>query len=147
MPSTNEALLDVNILIAAIFEDHEHHARARRFVEEVACFYTCPTTQGGFLRFAKRSHKDRNEVSLPPRLSMEAALEALTELMAAEGHLFLPDGLSFADLAMRSLTGHRQWTDAYLLQLASHHGLRFASLDRRVAKWEHPHSRVFLEIP
>ena len=54
MPSTTEALLDVNVVIASLFEDHEHHHRARRFVESLNHFYTCPTTQSGFLRFATR---------------------------------------------------------------------------------------------
>jgi predicted nucleic acid-binding protein len=49
MPSTTEALLDVNVLIASVFQDHPDHERARKFVEELEHVYTCPTTQGGFL--------------------------------------------------------------------------------------------------
>lgn len=59
MPSTpTEALLDVNVVIASVFADHEMHGRARSFVEELERFYTTPTTQGGFLRFATRPWKN-----------------------------------------------------------------------------------------
>ena len=33
----------------------------------------------------------------------------------------------------RSMQGHRQWTDAYLLHLARQHGLARASLESRLA--------------
>lgn len=105
MPSTTEALLDVNVLIASVFEDHVHHARARTFVEALEHFYTCPTTQGGFLRFATRPWKD-TEKNQPPRLSMAAAHARLKELVDADEHVFLPDDLSFVDLSLRSMQGH-----------------------------------------
>jgi predicted nucleic acid-binding protein len=55
MPSTpREALLDVNVIIAAVFADHMMHTAARRFVETLERFCTTPSTQGGFLRFAAR---------------------------------------------------------------------------------------------
>jgi hypothetical protein len=55
MPSTpTEAVLDVNIIIAAVFADHVKHAAARRFVEGLDRFHTTPMTQGGFLRFASQ---------------------------------------------------------------------------------------------
>jgi predicted nucleic acid-binding protein len=60
MPSTIEALLDVNVLIASVFEDHPYCEQARKFVQGLEHFYTCPTTQGGFLRFATRPFDCRN---------------------------------------------------------------------------------------
>ena len=56
-----EALLDVNAVIASIFADHVMHLPARRFVEALERFYTTPTIQGGFLRFATRPMKKRAE--------------------------------------------------------------------------------------
>jgi predicted nucleic acid-binding protein len=61
MPSMpTEALLDVNVVIASVFADHINHLPARRFVESLERFYTTPTVQGGFLRFATRRLKDES---------------------------------------------------------------------------------------
>ena len=147
MPLTTEALLDVNILIASVFEDHPHHSRARPFVEALEHFYTCPTTQGGFLRFATRPWKDQEKRDQPPRLTMADAHGKLLALTAAEGHVFLPDDLSFIDLSLRSMSGHRQWTDAYLLKLASRHRLRFASIESRMSNLDDPASPALLVVP
>lgn len=143
MPSTTEALLDVNVVIASLFEDHEHHHRARKFVEGLEHFYTCPTTQGGFLRFATRSSKDLQ----PPRLGIGAARDRLKEWIGTDGHVFVPDDVSFMDLSLHSMTGHRQWTDAYLLKLASRHRLKFASIDNRMANLDDPYHPAFIVIP
>jgi len=44
MPATpNEALLDVNVLIAAIFADHPAHDFARPFVDNLQRFHASPT--------------------------------------------------------------------------------------------------------
>lgn len=129
----NKALLDVNVLIASIFADHIDHAKARTFVEELAEFYTSPTTQGGFLRFATRPWKNEQKIEQPPRLSMAEAKQKLVELTAAQRHRFIPDNAAFTELGLRSMQGHRQWTDAYLLHLARKHGLVLASLESRMA--------------
>jgi uncharacterized protein len=134
MPSTpSEALLDVNVIVAAVFADHMMHAAARRFVETLERFCTTPATQGGFLRFATRPWKNEFKAEQQPRLSMAEAHAKLRDLTQAEGHLFLPDDAPFTDLSLRSLQGHRQWTDAYLLHLARKHKLTLASLENRMA--------------
>jgi hypothetical protein len=52
MPATTtEALLDVNVLIAAVFADHPSHPTALQFVQQLNHFYTSPTTQGWFSAF------------------------------------------------------------------------------------------------
>ena len=147
MPSTpTEALLDVNLLIAAVFADHVNHLTSRRFVEGLSRFYTTPTTQGGFLRFATRPWKDVHKQEQPPRLSMADALEKLRELTAVEAHAFLPDDESFVTLDARQLQGHRQWTDAYLLCLARQHKLTVASLDSRMGSLDRPVTPVFFLV-
>ena len=65
MPSTTEALLDVNVLIAAVFEDHPEHAKANTFLSSLEHFYTCPTTQGGFLRFPLTAHFSNDPLYQP----------------------------------------------------------------------------------
>jgi uncharacterized protein len=134
MPSKpTEALLDVNVIIAAVFADHGMHRPARSFVESLARFHTTPTTQGGFLRFATRPWKNVSKEEQPPRLSMAVAQAKLVEFTQARGHIFLPDDAPFTELGLRSMQGHRQWTDAYLLHLARKHGLALASLESRMA--------------
>lgn len=133
-----EALLDVNVIIATVFADHVMHQPARRFVESLERFYTTPTIQGGFLRFATRPIK--NELSGQPesRLTMSEALAKLREFTGTEGHVFVSDDAPFTDLGLRSMQGHRQWTDAYLLHIAHTHGLLLASLESRMAIIDDP---------
>ncbi len=134
MPSTpTEALLDVNVVIASVFADHVNHAVARKFVEGLAQFHTTPTIQGGFLRFATRPWKNERKEEQPPRLTMADALARLREFTSVPGHAFLPDDTPFTNLGLRSMQGHRQWTDAYLLHLARAHGLTLASLESRMS--------------
>jgi toxin-antitoxin system PIN domain toxin len=147
MPSTpTEALLDVNVIIAAIFADHVQHRTARSFVEGLARFSTTPMTQGGFLRFATRPWKNERKEEQPPRLTMADAQAKLREFTAAQGHQFLADDAAFTELSLRSLQGHRQWTDAYLLHLARKHNLAFASLESRMANLDAPERPVLFVV-
>ena len=90
-------------------------------------------TQGGFLRFATRPWKNDRREDQPPRLTMAEAQTKLREFTEADGHFFLADDAPFTDLGLRSMQGHRQWTDAYLLHLARKHGLMLASLESRMS--------------
>jgi predicted nucleic acid-binding protein len=133
MPSIpTEALLDVNVIIASVFADHVMHRSARRFVESLDRLYTTPTVQGGFLRFATRPMKNERGEQQQPRLAMEEALNKLREFTEVAGNGFLNDDAPFTDLGMRSVQGHRQWTDAYLLHIARKHGIALASLESRM---------------
>jgi toxin-antitoxin system PIN domain toxin len=128
----NEALLDVNLLIACVVENHVDHRRAKKFLASLEHFYTTPTTQGGFLRFMTRPWKDEKKVEQPPRMTVAGALETLRRVIASPAHIFLPDDELFTNVSLRSMSGHRQWTDAYLMQLARKNGLRFATLERKL---------------
>jgi toxin-antitoxin system PIN domain toxin len=142
----NDALLDVNLLIASVVENHIAHECARKFLQSTSRFYTTPTTQGGFLRFLTRPWKDELKREQPPRLTMAAALETLRELMSSPQHVFLPDDEPFTSLALRSMSGHRQWTDAYLMRLARKNGLRFATLERKLDNMDDPTAPVLLLV-
>lgn len=139
MPATpTEAPLDVNVIIAAVFADHMMHGAARSFVERLERFHTTPMTQGGFLRFATRPWKNERKEEQPPRLKMAEAQAKLREFTATEGHVFLADDAPFTEVGLRSMQGHRQWTDAYPLHLARRHGLALASLESRMANLDDP---------
>jgi predicted nucleic acid-binding protein len=147
MPSIpTEALLDVNVIIASVFADHVMHRSARSFVQSLNRFYTTPTVQGGFLRFATRPLKNQRGDQEQPRLLMGEALNKLREFTDVAGHAFLNDDSPFTDLGMRSMQGHRQWTDAYLLHAARRHGVALASLERRMATLDDPATPVLYVI-
>jgi hypothetical protein len=142
----NEALLDVNLLIASVVENHVDHRRARAFVSSLDRFVTTPTTQGGFLRFLTRPWKDDQKREQPPRMAVTAALQTLREVIGSPQHAFVADDELFINVSLRSLSGHRQWTDAYLLRLAQKHGLRFATLERKLDNMDDPRSPALLVV-
>ena len=143
----SEALLDVNLLIASVVENHVDHARALRFLASLDRFHTTPTTQGGFLRFLTRPWKNEQKQEQPPRMTVANAFATLRDLTQSAQHTFLPDDEPFTSVSLRSLSGHRQWTDAYLLRLAHKHGLKLATLERKMDNMDDPASPSLLVVP
>ncbi len=121
-------LLDVNLLMALLWENHEHHSRARSWFKDVSTFATCPVVQLGFAR-----------VSAHPLLGFgmtpELAFGVLRQLIANPRHVFIPDDLSCADRVVRTdlMTGPNQVTDRYLVALSRQHGIRLATFDQPLA--------------
>lgn len=96
-------LLDVNVLVALIWEQHLHHASAGRwfsttFTGSTDGFATCGVTQTGFVRVS----------------SNPAALRGF-----ARNPLVPHD----------RLVGHRQVTDAHLIAIARRHRSKLATFD------------------
>jgi predicted nucleic acid-binding protein len=139
-------LLDANTLIAAFDASHADHPRSFRFVSGLPQFHTCPQTQGAFLRFFTRPWTDLNGQRQPPRMGTGEAMERLKAILALPAHRFLPDNLSFDRVSMRSLSGFKQWNDAYLIALAAEHGLRLATLERKLDNMDNPSSPVISPI-
>jgi len=106
----NEALLDANALIAAHDESHADHRRTRRFVDGLKKFYTCPQTEGAFLRFFTRPWHDADGREQPPRLTTAEAMENLTAICRLKEHGFLADDFSYSKVSMRSLSGFSNGT-------------------------------------
>ena len=126
-------LLDVNLLIALAWPQHVHHARAHVWFERVGrqAWASCPLTQLGFVRISSNPKIIANAVS--PR----AATGVLTQMVSLPGHTFWTDDLpvhGLAAMAGTALIGHRQVTDAYLIELARHHGGVLATLDAGMAE-------------
>jgi uncharacterized protein len=118
------ALLDANVLIALLVDDHVHHASAERwFAGLTGNFATCPITQGSLTRLLIRAGQPA-----------ETARVILAGTAAHPRHEFWPDDVSYADVPTRGIVGHRQVTDAYLAQLARAHGARLATFDQALAK-------------
>lgn len=124
------ALLDVNVLIALLDQDHALHERARGWfaVNLRAGWASCPITQNGCMRIMSHA-------GYPNPLPVGAVMERLAEATAARDHAFWADDLSLLDPEVADRThihGPRQVTDLYLLALAVHHRGRFVTFDSSI---------------
>jgi len=125
------SLLDINVLVALAWPNHQHYALANRWFQdhEQAGWATCPVTQSGFLRVSS------NPRVIPGAKSPGEAAELLLRIVSLRGHVFFSDDVSlvaskFFDPA--KLQGYRQVTDAHLLGIALRHGGRLATLDQGI---------------
>ena len=121
--------------------------RARRFVEGLRRFRTSPQSQGAFLRFFTRPWTDADGVRQMPRMSTGEAIGRLKAILALPKHEFQSDDISFESVSMRSLSGFKQWNDAYLIALAAKHGLKLATLERKLENMDHSDKPVLHVIP
>jgi len=106
-------LLDVNVLMALLWENHEHHQVARAWLRHATGFATCPVSQLGFARVSSHS-------SLGYSMSPDQAFSVLRAFLADEWHHFISDDLSCEDRVVRTdiMMSANQITDHYLV--ASH---------------------------
>lgn len=117
-------LFDANVLVALSLADHVHHDPAHAWLTSRGAtrFATCPLTQGALLRIAMQFGA-----------STEEARSLVTGIGAAAGHEFWPDDVSYVDVSLAGVIGHRQVTDAYLAQLARSRSGRLVTLDAGLA--------------
>ena len=129
------ALLDVNVLLAAAWPKHIHHAVVSSWIRHHAAsgLATCTVTQLGFVR-----------LSCNPRFSPDAvspgeAHAILAQITASKWHHFWADppvGLihpAMAAALAKSLTTHHV-TDGYLAGLAKYHGGKLVTLDQPLVR-------------
>ena len=125
------ALLDVNVLLALAFPNHQHWRAATQWFrrERERGWATCPLTQAGFLRIAT------NVNAVGTIIGMRDAVELLTQSTADPHHHFWPlDAPTIqlrAEIRQRML-GPRHVTDAQLLDLAIRRGGRLVTFDQRI---------------
>jgi toxin-antitoxin system PIN domain toxin len=116
-------LLDANVLIALLVTDHVHHDVAEEwFAGSENNFATCPVTEGSLLRLLIREGQSADDA--------QAVLDALKD---SERHEFWPDSVSYSDVPMNGVLGHRQVTDSYLAQLTRARGGRLVTFDQGLA--------------
>ena len=122
-------LFDVNLLMALLWENHEHHQTARAWLRHVTDFTTCPVSQLGFARVS--SHP-----LLGYGMSPDQAFGVLRRFLSDSRHRFVPDDLSCEDRVVRteSMGGANQVTDHYLVALVRQHGLTLATFDESLAR-------------
>lgn len=119
-------LLDVNMLIALAWDDHEHHQAAHVWFSNYAHlgFATCNVTQSGFIR-----------VSLNPKFVQRGmnSTEAITKLKSITSqpkHRFWEDGpVQIESELWHAVTGHGEVTDMNLFLIAQRNGGRLATFD------------------
>jgi hypothetical protein len=124
-------LLDINVLIARVDPAHEHHQRAKNWLDARpdAGLTTCPLTENGFLRIY--GHPSYPNGPGSPGVAMEE----LRMIRSLPTHQFLADTLSMDDpSSFYSLDniGPRQITDLYLLALAAQHRMAFVTFDKGI---------------
>ena len=115
-------LLDGNVLVALVVAEHVHHEAARAWFRRAGRFATCPTVQGTLLRLLVRQGTSSGD-----------ARAALTVLTGHARHEQWLDDLTYLEVDLSRVLGHRQVTDAYLAGLARSRRGRVATLDRGFA--------------
>lgn len=114
-------LLDVNVLLAAIWDTHSLHERAFAGIEGKA-IAVCPLVELGFIRI---STNPKATINAP----MDKARELLQRFTKERKASRIPDDLP----ALESKpTKSDEVTDCYLAELAARHGMKFATLDGRI---------------
>lgn len=111
-------LLDANALIALVVSDHVHHDTVASWSAGVDGVALCPVVEGALVRFLVRSGE-----------RSATAVGILSGLYNSSRCAFWSDEISYTNVDLGHVTGHRQVTDAYLAALAASQGCRLATLD------------------
>ncbi len=125
------ALLDVNVLIALAWPNHQHHKEVKKWFNgtDRKGWATCPITQNGFIRISS------NPEIIESAVTVLEAMDFLMQLTNHPEHQFLQDSLDFSRISPRPdslLQGYRQVTDAYLVCLAARSEGVLVTLDRHI---------------
>lgn len=121
---TNEAshrfLLDANVLIAVLDQQHEHHTAAVDWFLTLGddSAITCPTVENACLRYFVRTG-----------VSATDAHAVLTGLKADRRVTFAPEASSMSEASLHGVIGFRQVTDVYLCQIAAEADAFLATFD------------------
>ena len=114
-------LLDVNLLLAAIWENHPQHAKVFAWLTGKS-IVLCPLAQLGFLRVST----NKKAINAP----MNKAKELLNQFAQERDAEWIPDDL--VPLQSHPKTSD-EVTDHYLADLAAAHGARLATLDQKIS--------------
>lgn len=119
---TTRHLLDANVLIALVVQEHEHHGRVADWAADDRLMGICPIVEGALVRFLVRVG-----------VGAETAKQLLEQLNVSPRFEFWPDAVSYRAVDLGQVIGHRQVTDAYLVALAQSQGATVATLDAGLA--------------
>lgn len=123
-------LLDINVLIALLDENHTHHGDASDWLAENIHlgWASCPLTQNGCVRIMSQPR-------YPNALSVSEVMIRLLSAVSTRHHEFFADDISLLDdsaVERERLLSPRQLTDVYLLALAVEHDACLVTLDKSI---------------
>ena len=120
-------LLDVNVLIAAIWTSHDQHAAALKWLSSRQVVL-CPITELGFIRISTNKKVLNASMERTRELLSKFAMDAKAERIPAD---------------LEALNSHPrksdQVTDHYLADLAAKHGVKLGTLDEQL---KHPSAEL-----
>jgi toxin-antitoxin system PIN domain toxin len=121
-------LLDVNVLLALVDTDHQHHGLVQQWIGKACLDWgVCAFTEAGFLRIA-----------INPKVGfhrIEQANAVLADLATRPGYRYWPMESSWTTLTAPFSTrifGHQQINDALLLGLAAKEKGVLVTLDKGI---------------
>jgi toxin-antitoxin system PIN domain toxin len=121
-------LLDVNVLLALLSENHIHHQRVTTWFNTPGRKWAiCSFTEAGFLRNATAPR--------PGQITLSEATAILARLAQVPGYHYLPIAADWQTLCrpfFPRLYGTKQVTDAYLLGLAVRDGWILVTMDKAI---------------
>ena len=138
-------LLDINVLMAMAWPNHDHHKAVLDWWAGKAGdqWSTCPMTQCGLVRLSC------NPKVMPGAKTVAEAFKLLDRIMATPRHIFWEDDFTLSDprfVSKNRIQGYRQITDVYLLGLSIRRGGQFATFDNGVPGLTSKHDAV-VRIP
>lgn len=133
-------LLDVNVLMAIAWPNHQFHKAAIEALGSNRRWATCALTQLGFIRLSS------NPAVVDAGRRPQQAAELLGRLISDPFHVYVdllpaPASAGWQDV-FEKLLGHKQVTDAYLLRLAAANQAVLLTFDRRLESLAGDRARV-----
>jgi toxin-antitoxin system PIN domain toxin len=128
--SSDLLLLDLNVLLALAWPNHQFHAAATERLDARDRWATCALTQLGFIRLSS------NPAAVQAMKTPQEAALLLAQIVSDPLHVYVeslpaPVGKEFQP-AFGKITGNKQVMDAYLLNLARLHKAAFVTFDTRL---------------
>jgi toxin-antitoxin system PIN domain toxin len=121
-------LLDVNVFLALVSENHIHHQLVTMWFNTPGLRWAiCPFTEAGFLRNATAPRSGQ--------ITMSEATAVLARMAQEPGYHYLPIAADWQTLCSPFFTrlyGTKQVTDAYMLGLALREGLVLVTMDKAI---------------
>jgi uncharacterized protein len=134
------ALLDVNVLLALAWPNHQHHGAAHKWFAAEAKFgwATCATTQLSFVRLSS------NPSFTSAAVSPSDAATLLKRWTEHQAHRFWDSAPANDAAIFRNAISHQQVMDAWLVYMAEKHDGRLVTFDQRTAGHAKNKNAVFV---
>ncbi len=123
------SLLDVNVLLALAWPNHQHHAEVSSWFAKHARagWATCAFTQLGFIRLSS------NPAYTPSSVTPAEAAVLLSELILYRSHNFWHSPSAATPNIFVHALGYQQVNDAWLVEVARRNRGRLVTLDTRLS--------------